>query len=186
MEDKHLLEAWNRYIATSDMVTLAEVYDVLYKDTLFFAKSRCKDYPHLEAEEIVSAVWEKLVVKKPHIDSNIRSYILAMTKNAVIDLLRKNNRIISDEIAENTLSESIKLMFLKEEERKQRDLEIKKCLNDREYNFIMLLDDLLINESKKVAHKKLSEILGIALQTVNNTRTLITKKLNACRANRSK
>lgn len=185
MKDKHLLEAWEKYVATNDMSSFGRIYDVLYGDTFYFAISECQD-AHFEAEDIVDEVWEKLLVKKPHIERNIRAYIFTMIKNAIIDLHRKNNRIVSNKIPEGVFSESITSVFLQADEAKEHDLEIRRCLNEKEYHFIMQFADLLLDEhDRQQAHKLLAEASGKALQTVNNTRTSIMKKLKACRANRS-
>lgn len=186
MKDKPLLEAWNSYVATNDMAALEVVYSALYDDTLYFAINKCEG-THFEAEDVVDEVWGKLAVRKPRIDSNIRSYILAMVNNAIIDLLRKSGKTVSEELTENIISEPMKLVFLDEEKAQQQDLAIRQCLNEKEYNFIMQLFDLIGNRyTIKKADEQLSETLNIALQTVRNKRTIITKKLKACRTNRSK
>lgn len=186
MQDRHLLEVWNRYVLTDNMTLFGQVYEVLYDDSLYFAISRCED-THFEAEDIVDEVWEKLMVKKPFIERNIRGYISTMVKNAIVDLHRKNNRIVSDKIPENAASLSIILPFIQKEEAQQRDLEIRKCLDEKEYHFIMQFADLLLNKhERQEANKLLAETLGKALQTINNTRTTIMKKLKICRANRYK
>lgn len=186
MGDKHLLEAWNKYVAKDDMTSFGRVYDVLYDDTLYFAKGKCKS-SHLKAEDVVDAVWEKLAVKKPLIEENIRAYILKMTANTFFDLFRKNTIIVSYEIPEDVVSEPITSVFLKKDESKQRDIEIRQCLDKKEYDFIMQFADLLMNGYKRQkAHEQLAKALEIALQTVNNKRTSIMKKLKACRAYRSK
>jgi len=182
MEDRYLLGLWNRYVATDDMAALEELHNALYQNSLFFAKDKCQDYPHLKAEDIVDAVWERLVLKKPRIERNIRSYILVMIKHTIIDLLRKNNRVVSHEIPESTVSESITSVFLQEDEAKYRDLERKKCLSKKEYNFAIRLYELLSNHKRQQAHEQLTKIFGISLKTVNDRRRLITKKLKACRA----
>lgn len=186
MKDKPLSEAWNSYVATNDMAALETVYNTLYDDALYFAISECEG-THFEAADVVDEVWEKLLVRKPLIERNVRGYILRMIKNAIIDLWRKSGKIVSEQIIENTISEPIKLVFLEEEERKQHDLEIRQCLHKKEYDFFMQFFDLIGNEyTIKEAHEKLSETLNIALQTVRNKRASITKKLEACRANMTK
>jgi len=185
MEDRHLLEAWSRYVATNDEATFIEVYDALYGDTLYFAISKCKN-THFEAEDIVAVVWEKLLTKKPLIESNIRGYIFRMVKHTFLDLLKKNNKIVSGEIPEDAVSESMKLVFLDKEDRQQRDLENKQCLGEKDYDFIMQFADLIGNRhTRKEAHKQLARIFNLSLSRVGNRRTSIMKKLKACRANRA-
>jgi len=180
MKDKDLLEAWNRYVATGDMAAFGQVYKALYDDTLYFAISKCNGI-QLEATDIVAEIWEKLMVKKSQVEGNVRSYIFAVIKNTIIDILRKNNRIVSNEIPENALSESMKSAFLEEDEKKEHDLKIRRCLDEKEYILITQFGYLMQGgHDRQEANKLLAEASGKALQTINNKRSSIMKKLKKC------
>jgi len=182
MGDKHLLEAWNRYVATGDQATFMEVYNVLYEDTLHMATAKCRN-THFEAEHIAGEVWSKLVRNKPIINSTIRGYLLVATTNTLNSLIRKNSKFDLYENPEDFVPNLEEANPSYEEILAQSDPELRRCLDKKDYQFIrQILDLVSFGYKKEEAHQQIADTLKMALQTVRNKRRLIMKKLEACRA----